>query len=189
MSNSLHKQKQRGITPDHFVIKRTAEPFIWNVYIVVEHRSDGYTFCNFLCPTMQDMDKLKKESFTKGFLVRTDELIPSYMVELYAINPAYELDLMLQKGVQPDQLPERLQPFYEFYSQQAALMEQEQPENSPESDQNNDFTADSGDSISENHDTLRHLATPHDTTRHHATQNDTTRNLEQKNDEMDGANG
>ncbi len=188
MSNSLHKQKQRGITPDHFVIKRTAEPFIWNVYIVVEHRSDGYTFCNFLCPTMQDMDKLKKESFTKGFLVRTDELIPSYMVELYAINPAYELDLMLQKGIQPDQLPERLQPFYEFYSQQAALMEQEQPENSPESDQNNDFTADSGDSISENYTTENHRK-PQYTTENHNTPQKTTENNFIENLEQEGENG
>lgn len=135
------QQTQRTITPDDFVIKRTAEPVIWNVYIVAERRPDGYTKCNFLCPAFQDMTKIKQASFIDGFLVKSDELIPSYMLDLYVINPAFEIDAMLQNGVSPENLPPRLQPFYDFYSKQVENLEKIE-QNIPENDVFEQFTAD-----------------------------------------------
>lgn len=144
MLHTLNKQQQkqeRKVTPDDFVIKKGVEPVIWNVYVVAERRIDGYTKCNFLCPMFQDLSKLRKESFTDGFLVKSDELIPSYMVDLYVINPAFEIDILLQKGNTPESLPERLQPFYDFYSKQVENLEKIE-QNIPENDVFEQFTSD-----------------------------------------------
>ena len=180
------QQQQRNITPDHFVIKRTAEPCIWNVYIVAEVLENGYTICNFLAPVLQDMSKLKKESFTKGFLVRTDELIPSYIVGLHVINPAFEIDMMLQKGIQPEQLPERLIPYYEFYLQQADEIELQMPENSPHSSGNSDFSALSDSAISETHATKNNQTQPNATENNQTQPKTTENNLVENYEEMDG---
>ncbi len=113
MSGILNPFNKKILDVDDFVIKKDALPFIYNVFIVHERLINGNTVCRFLCPIFQDQSKLPKSAFTDGFLVRTEDLIPAHVLGLYVVNPLFEIDMYLQSGKSPQELPERLKPIYD----------------------------------------------------------------------------